>query len=139
MREIKFRAWDGNNKLMMNVRDLCWDEFGELNYIRSGESTHHLGCLKESVPKRFDKIELMQYTGLKDKNGKEIYEGDIIQNYSCLPSSWDRNYFSITKVYYDNNVAGFSGFIKTYKGDKLSEVEIIGNIYENKDLLNVVN
>ena len=103
MREIKFRSWNPNVKVMNKPEGNC-------------------PCRNES-----DNI-LMQYTGLKDKNGVEIYEGDIIERnderrkiedltpvdrfYGCYPSPVDDDWMSWSEEY-----------------------EVIGNIYENPDLL----
>ena len=65
----------------------------------------------------------MQYTGLKDKNGKEIFEGDII----------DHPYKGIKTVFWDESLPGF-GSEGTYVS-RLTNGEVIGNIYENKELL----
>lgn len=134
MREIKFRAWDKDNKVMHfsneNEDDIVWEitpliKFLEMRTIDSfpgGE--YHLQEDAWVAPNQT----LMQYTGLKDKNSKEIYESDIVNIDGLIvpviwyAGAWMVEYFTIpTKSY-------LSHF------DEL-DVEIIGNIYENPDLL----
>jgi len=119
-RIIKFRAWDrANNTMTMpfNLEDIR-DEEHQANY------------------ENFDYI--MQYTGLKDKNGKEIYEGDIMMGFFLKEPM---------EVYYDNKLCAFQLrnkntlcwrqgliFIKD-EDERKKDLKVIGNIYENKDLL----
>lgn len=78
-----------------------------------------------------DHFILMQYTGLKDKNGKEIYEGDVVRTHNDMASE---------QVYWNNEYAQFSkgrvidGVFSNIHED-ISYCEVIGNIYENPDLL----
>ncbi len=109
-REIKFRAWLGNleNRMEYNPR-IPFPSYG----------------LDFAVNEVFDltqfgsKIIWMQYTGLKDKNGKEIYEGDIY-NYEGEIDVFE----SIEDFYYSELIRY-----------RVEEGEIIGNIYENPDLI----
>lgn len=65
MREVKFRAWEKNMKIMMPVENI--------DFLTKQINTN-------SLWRMFHEIELMQYTGLKDKNGKDIYEGDVLRD-----------------------------------------------------------
>ena len=70
-----------------------------------------------------------QYTGLKDKNGKKIFEGDIVRN----PETSD-----VGEIYFDTNTATFAikfaSFIVNFFDYNNSDVEVIGNIYDNPEL-----
>ena len=107
MREIKFRAWDIDGKIM------CFGQVA-LDAIP----------LAEINPE----VKIMQYTGLLDRTGKEIYEGDIVKFGNWKPKEI---------VYYYKNFAGFSlkdtdCWLLDYD---TKEMEVIGNIYENPELI----
>ena len=72
MRDIKFRIWDTENNEMLKVQELDFEPtfYGGRIAIRPDQYNNYFDT---------EDMILMQYTGLKDKNGKEIYEGDIIQ------------------------------------------------------------
>jgi uncharacterized phage protein (TIGR01671 family) len=119
MREIKFRAWDGEN-MMCNLDSINLEELRLGVFSEDGE-THK--------PATY-----MQYTGLKDKNGKEIYEGDIVKvnNRSSLYEVvWETSgaYFRVKSQLSDS---GFAFHVLDQYNDRL---EVIGNIYENPELL----
>ena len=125
-RELKFRAWDGTK--LLHQEALYWN--GE-NFV-SG-----LWANCESYIEWDDQVEVdvMQYTGLKDRNGVEIYEGDLIQLYGNKNGS--------VQVIFKNAYVGGWAVTESYTCDgewislaarDPSEVEIIGNIYENHEL-----
>ena len=130
MREIKFRAWDKENKKMMKVSSLSLEN-KEIAVRENG--TYHFFRMKN--------LELMQYTGLKDKNGKEIYEGDIIK----YKFPYDRRLNHISPVKFLETETSFGvkdryGIeIPLYRITTNNYFEVIGNIYENKNLLEEKN
>lgn len=101
-REIKFRAWD-------KIRE-SW-VYGDMphGFFRSfyDGNPEHFGCIQ-------------QFTGLKDKNGKEIYGGDVVK--------WGEEEGLRAEVIWSENGQGWQPFIG-------AKTEIIGNIYENPDLI----
>ena len=119
----KFRAWDKQTHRLINVLVIDW--LNELVDLEGGR-----------IDREFDEVELMQSTGLKDKNGAKIFEGDIIKN-----SNGSTGY-----VIYLQQEAGFVVVLKKsdYRlghrntGESYAEAtnhEVIGNIYENPELL----
>jgi uncharacterized phage protein (TIGR01671 family) len=139
MREIKFRAWHKEFKTMY------W--FDVINGMKHGIGSGYIPMAPWGFPITISQYkdnlvpvdpmecELMQYTGLKDKNGKEIYEGDII-----------RSFFSdgqecIHKIGYESAEGRFTASWKLIScGINQAwinefEKEVIGNIYENPELV----
>lgn len=140
MREIKFRAWDKERKDMRDVALMDWSdwwvstgstwergnslEYGERNSFKNEETDRHI---------------IMQYTGLKDKNGKEIYEGDIVCSTHPIYDGEKTN----------KNVIEFDDYCwrLVMIGDSMTAnaplglyarnpvaIAVVGNIYENPEL-----
>ena len=122
MREIKFRAWDKEAKKMIEpfwLKSLVVNYCDEFNYSSIHEDDLFLASQNE--------LEFMQYTGLKDKNGKEIYEDDIVSGGEKIYSiGFHLGTFTL------NNEKGEVGIglVQTE-----TSLEVIGNIYENPELL----
>jgi len=121
MREIKFRAWLADLKEIVSVTDLHLED--KMIGFESKENKDVWNI------KHF---KLMQFTGLKDKKGIDIYEGDILENPKNKTSVvvWTLNgYFAESKK--DDRITSFP--VSLYF---VENIEIIGNIYENPELLN---
>lgn len=129
MREIKFRAWDKTWKRWIDPRDINY--YGEMDWMFDRRSAEG-GDVIETADRR--EVELMQFTGLKDKNGKEIYEGDIV-HFESKDTGWDDGLCGDVVVCF---VDGWFIFKKTnifsYAYNK-KICRVIGNIYENPDLV----
>ncbi len=142
MREIKFRVWDkDNNKFYEptyeahkgNLEEILMSPSGDLN-IRTFKKGTHIEILnhESNFPDRFI---LMQYTGLKDKSGKEIYEGDLMTHWgNIFEVTFHNGSFGLKQK--TKKGAGYgSGQQPWYLGDYPTTTEIIGNIYENPELI----
>ncbi len=126
-REIKFRAWNG--KAMVSDDDwfilLSGRVHRDNNY--SCESQEASVSFEDFIQEETGHVELMQYTGFKDKNGVEIYEGDILQD--------DEGYMSEV-IWHE-----FGRWLSDYRSDSVELCEVacynavVGNIYQNPELL----
>lgn len=135
MREIKFRAWVIlENKMYMNVQR-AYDTLGKIDPEDIWRSFDDV--VKESES---GKIVLMQYTGLKDKNGKEIYEGDLVNNHDneIRVVEYSNGAYWLVGRSKDGQVIVdmFEPFILSGEVISAESMEVIGNIYENPQLLN---
>jgi uncharacterized phage protein (TIGR01671 family) len=129
-REIKFRAWDKITNKMCYLNDPHWSL--SLQFGKDG-----LGVYNLQNGSGGDEYELMQYTGLKDKNGKEIYEGDIVCGYPSSHPHKEMAYLFDDVVEWDEwRWSPFYSKDEEY-GWYAPRCEVIGNIYENPDLLPV--
>jgi uncharacterized phage protein (TIGR01671 family) len=125
MREIKFRAWLYQEQEMKNSID------NEKMFIFA---VNGLNIKTMDDQLYYPRVSFMQYTGLKDKNGTEIYEGDILL---CDDSNEDHEEFK-TEVWFGNGqfLTRHYGYpVHSWCSKKESWCEIIGNIYENPELL----
>jgi len=130
MREIKFRFWNREENQMISGDTLAFEEYAPLCHLLSQEG-------------------IMQYTGLKDKNGREIYEGDIIVDGSAPGPEYGIGGYMFTK-YEVKMVNGcfvvecipdcvndhiFGSYHLLYEVITDGFAEVVGNIYENLELL----
>jgi len=156
-RSLKFRAWDGIK--MIYDGDIYWPEHFDIDLKRvTGKCTvTHRGIyfwvhetrLSCATEKHFDHcsirlpegMQIMQFTGLKDKNGKEIFEGDWLKEY-WKPCGDDAVVCGeyVGEVFYED--AGYWTRSKNHHHaitETCDSYEVIGNIYQNKNLLENAN
>lgn len=132
MREIRFRAWQAGKMYYLRSEK---DQFN--HYLQVGSGGFWLyNSEGERIAASEDDGELMQYTGLKDKNGKEIYEGDILKT----PAAVIKDAFNYTYVEYRTEIATYvkrthdtRAFVRLEI--RIDEVEVIGNLFEHSHLL----
>ena len=136
-REIKFRAWNTemNNMVFPSLefgREIWPCTYRRIIKSDTDKDGHTEQVVLEMVSVdhilQSPEYDIMQYTGLKDRNGKEIYEGDIVRLEDMIcPITWDDGaYQMITSKNQGRSDA---------TQDRLRRFEVIGNIYENPELL----
>ena len=139
MREIKFRAWFEGHMYEVAKLDFWGDpEQATCDLAGPGEN----GEGEEFFDIYVGEVELMQYTGLKDKNGAEVYEGDIVAfedsdggyEYPDVAVNTGIVEYGELGFYFTNRVAvEMDDFY--IKDGRCDDIEVIGNIYENPELM----
>lgn len=127
-REIKFRAYLKESKVIVNIESYFKIKaFLDNTYYLDSNTINDSNCIIED-------FELLQYTGLKDVNGKEIYEGDVL--------AWRGNDTTdnsrLSKVIYKGSsfyVVGINWMANWWLEEQNGSYEVIGNIFENPELL----
>ena len=119
---IKFRAWDEESQRMFNIARFDFADYTVYSHLFACD-----GYLGEN-------LEIMQYTGLEDKNGVETFEGDVVKNDSVPNPFISNKYFEIIRA------RSGEWRMDNYRGGQVlsfgnHEVEIIGNKFENRELL----
>ena len=124
MREHKYRVWDEEDKIMSQIVSL--DEIvSSMPEELFGKYLHHPYIW-------------LEYTGLKDKNGKEIWEGDIIRGvYNRYPQNWVVGELSVYGLFFTRLARKPLPAPYNYRDMRHKEEwEVIGNVWANKELLN---
>lgn len=149
MSEVKYKAWLKEERFMVDVEGIDFKE--KVIYHENLQ----VDCITDTEPKsitdpityhKFDDCELLQYVGLKDKNGKDIYEGYILdgqEGYAIIEfrkgsfcAVWYGCAGGMTENGYDEDYGGFGEMeCETFQEIYADKCEVIGNIYENKELL----
>ena len=131
MRELEFRAWWKDTK-----RFLDCDEW----YMTcSGAKYLHYAVM----PYKDDNFIIEQYTGLKDKNGQKIYEGDIVtflvERFNNVTLGFESEDWHTAVVEWNQDDACYSFMVRDVPFSVRYEAEVIGNIHENQELLEIKN
>lgn len=145
-REIKFRAWDKKDKVMVDVASINFWPDGVLSVLED---------VDDAEPRLADSYELMEYTGLHDKNGREIYEGDLFEHKFGYTVFDDPPYAEMGTEYgvvtFDNgqfvvSTPGWggrnlyellllNGHLNDMPDSDLFTMKVVGNKFENPELL----
>ena len=126
-REIKFRAYSSHNHKMYPVSNIEWDIDGRI-WVTADDGKNGIELIDEEA-------HLMRYTGLHDKNGQSIYEGDIVHAYDQEPDRDEPDYRGSEAT----GIVEFHGSMFMLDDDIVLDyppiLEVIGNIFENTEML----
>lgn len=134
----KFRVWHYELGRLMSVKCMFFQDI-EIEEFELNDT-----LMNDYITAYTDEIELMQSTGLRDKNGKEIFEGDIVRTTRFLGRAdeiggfyeYEKDYVGVVKVLEGSWVID-TGSVAVRLWSEIDESEVLGNIYENLEFLEV--
>lgn len=144
MREIKFRAWNfTDNKMLYNIESIEFYSEGATNvYCQDGANLF----VRKKGFIQFPSCRLMQFIGLKDCEGKEIYEGDICVRHKVPNMDTVKNHNPLFEIRFGKRGPQFYGYVDGFLNDVHLydfsvdfSYKVVGNIYENPDLVVVAS
>ena len=135
---LKFRVWHYELGRLMSVKCMFFQD-SEIEEFELNDA-----LMNDCITAYPDEIELMQSTGFKDKNGKEIFEGDIVRTTRFLGRAdeiggfyeYEKDYVGVVKVLEGSWVID-TGSVAVRLWSEIDESEVLGNIYENLEFLEV--
>lgn len=136
MREIKFRVLIYHKIYYQDKYNAYDDNLTSIDICKKTITITSFYNYKDVYRFEDEEVKLMQYTGVKDKNGKEIYEGDIVLIKLDETSTWHKTVVGFKKGAFIADLIDKEDYVYIFHhGFTGDDFEIIGNVYENKNLL----
>lgn len=130
----RFRAWHNELGRMMSIKNM-WFQDSRIEELELNDAV-----MNDHITAYPDEIELMQSTGIKDKNGKEIFEGDIVRQVRTQPTTENKTITGgVTMLEGAWVIMNDCEQLASYLWSETDENEVLGNIYETPELLEVDN
>ena len=131
--KLKFRAWHRELGRMMLIKNM-WFQDDKVEELELNDTV-----MNDFITAYPDEIELMQSTGFKDKNGKEIFEGDIVRQVRTQPITENETITGVVIMIEGAwLIMNDCEQLASYLWSETDENEIIGNVYENTELLEAI-
>ena len=136
MREIKFRVLIEHRIYYQDKYEAYGDNLSSIDICKETITITSFYNYEDVYRFEDEEVKLMQYTGIKDKNGKEIYEGDIVLIKLDETSTWYKTVVGFKKGAFIADLIDKEDYVYIFHhGFTGDDFEIIGNVYENKNLL----